>query len=496
MLSSLGLLKIEMWCRICLLLNVVLQMYLSFSVWKRYYNCLIENNATSFVYIFTKILLGNRLDNGGREFLVAVHPLDRNNTVKPQVSLVAMADDGSELNNINIEIQVITNGMVESIMYMKKDANYQYTGVESFAINEPYNQVLRVTSPIDISLRTKVYSEIHSDVSSVMLNYPVNVLGNEYVVGLFWHTNSLSTCSVVAMHNNTTVEVMLPDLEQPITVSVVGNEKVVYTNNMKISKILLRYTSLVFTSTDDLTGTMIKTDKAVAIFCGYHSLIDNIEEPFSTIEQFPPINTFGFDFNIRTDFISLDDSAIDTDGFVTSSVKVIAVQQWTVVTIISTNNTSLTEFLNYPGNFTEKQLTENVQISTSKEVLVLLEFASTKDKSLIVVTPKQKTKNKYFISPFKSSESDNPFTANEVFFSGNKSTKLNFTNMITNVAESMPYILDSYSVSLDEHEAGYIMHYNGLFASAAGLFLEPNKVRRGKKIKLCHFSNSIHLNII
>ncbi|XP_052077896.1 uncharacterized protein LOC127715797 [Mytilus californianus] len=62
-------------------------------------------------------------------------------------------------------------------MEVNNNLNNPYAVEKIITINEPYNQVLLVTSPIDISLRTKVLSGRNN--AAVMLNYPVNVLGTD-----------------------------------------------------------------------------------------------------------------------------------------------------------------------------------------------------------------------------------------------------------------------------------------------------------------------------
>uniref|UniRef100_H9GN41 VWFD domain-containing protein n=1 Tax=Anolis carolinensis TaxID=28377 RepID=H9GN41_ANOCA len=121
--------------------------------------------------------------------------------------------------------------------------------------------------------------------------YPVHSLGNEYYVltppGEL--PNSYKEFSVIAWHDDTTVEIYLKG-------SVRFQERI-YPAGSKLSVVLPPYEAVQFQSQEDLSGTLIRADHPVAVLSG-HTCAHKNTNCNHVVEQLQPVSNWGQEFFI------------------------------------------------------------------------------------------------------------------------------------------------------------------------------------------------------
>lgn len=415
----------------------------------------------------------------GSEFIISLIDIKHS----PYLDLVASSTDGEIMEENGATIQVIkyVDGTVSYETDMKRVKGAHSYGTVSMTttliINDTENTVVKVFSPVQIVLRSRLYSvDLDNNMVASMLIYPINALGLNYIVGMFWTNSSLSKCTIAATVNNTNVDIVLPDTEYQIKVEF---QERIFHNNMIISQTLQEYVQITLTSDQDLTGTMIYTDQPVAVFCGsIESDDDRYVPPFVTLEQIPPMTTLGNSFSV-----------VEESTQLLVSFKIVATRDYTFVTIIKRDATHVFEYLEHAGNFIEQYISETVQIVTSKDVLVLQEIATENERCLIVVVPDHQTRHPYCFATFQHSTSNK--NSNEIFTTTNNYheffTIQKIDNAFPDVAKTS-YNLDptsAYMVDSVDNITGYIIHDRGHYGSAAGILLKENTVSF-----ICYYSGA------
>lgn len=396
------------------------------------------------------------------------------------LDLVASSTDEEMMKDATIQVIYYVNGSVfdETVMERVHGATIYDTVsmTANLEINHAENTVVKVFSPVQIVLRSTLFSvDLHIDMVASMIIYPIYALGFKYIVGMFWINSSLSKCTIAATVNDTNVDIVLPDTDNQIQVEF---QERIFHNNMIISQTLQEYVQITLTSSQDLTGTMINTDQPVAVFCGSIKYdYDNYLPHFVTLEQMPPMTTLGGKYSVveKENKMEIRDNESPTQ--LTTAVKIVATRDHTLVTIINRDATHVFEYIEHAGNFIVQYISETTQIVTSKDVLVLQEIASENERCLIVLVPDHQTRNHFFFATFRHSGA-----SNEMFTTTNNNHELFSIKQIEatypDVAE-ISFDLEpssAYMVDSDDDIAGYITHDKGHHGSAATILLKENTV--------------------
>ncbi len=148
------------------------------------------------------------------------------------------------------------------------------------------NQGIRITSLAEVT----VYGvNIRPNSTDAYLGLPVDILGKEYIALGYQGNISPSQMTIVATDDNTTVTIT-PSFSQGAR--VMGVPYVIALNKGQVYQ--LRGSG----STRDVSGTLISSDKKIAVYGGTQCV--NIPTGYAAcdiiVEQIPPINTWGKSF--------------------------------------------------------------------------------------------------------------------------------------------------------------------------------------------------------
>ncbi len=236
------------------------------------------------------------------------------------------------------------------------------------------------------------------------LGLPVNVLGTEYRVMCYHVAEKLSPIfAIVATENNTIVEI------SPSTITYTGkprNEKYTITLNKgdayqvgaeTESRILRKFN--IRDIEVDLTGSLIKSNKKIAVFSGHECTYIPVGPPRikacnHLVEQIPPVNSWGKHFYI---------GRLKGRSFYT--YRVLAHEPNTKVF----ENSKLIATLK-PGQFIEKNSNQDLQVTADKPVLVSQYSQGYEngdqigDPMMLLISPTQQFLNEYrFATPINGS---------------------------------------------------------------------------------------------
>jgi len=269
---------------------------------------------------------------------------------------------GDKDANVNVEISAIN---------FKKQIFVKGGTVESVVI-DPLAQIrsnevvekglgVRVTSdePISVYGLNRRYQT-----TDTYLGLPVNVLGKEYRVMCYHIAESLSPIfAIVGVEDNTLVEIIPNTLtssgkkpKEPFQVTL--NKGDVYQVKGETQRLLLRRFGLEEKDAD-LTGTLIKANKKIAVFSGHECTYVPVGPPRikacnHLVEQMPPISSWGKHFYVGR-----------LKGRSKYTYRVLANSDNTKVF----ENSKLIATLK-AGEYYEKNSNETVQLTADKPVLV------------------------------------------------------------------------------------------------------------------------------
>lgn len=248
---------------------------------------------------------------------------------------------------------------------------------------------VHVTSDEPIS----VYGLSHRyQTTDTYLAYPVDVLGTSYrAIGYGWLANDLlSQIAIIGTQNGTNVTITPTTrtknraAKQPFTITLEKGE---------VYQIMPRYDPL---GTSDLTGTLIESDKPVAVFSGHNCAYvpdNSIKACNLLVEQMPPIRSWGRQFFVGT-----------MAGRTSSVVRVVANEDSTLVY----ENNQLVARLKAGEFYQNNNQNQQTMITSNKPILVAQYskgFAngdSVGDPMMIVVAPTEQFLAKYrFATPIQ-----------------------------------------------------------------------------------------------
>ncbi|MCX6156330.1 MAG: IgGFc-binding protein [Candidatus Kapabacteria bacterium] len=223
--------------------------------------------------------------------------------------------------------------------------------------------------------------------TDAFLGLPLEVLGTEYRVMCYNRADlSMSQFAIVATDDNTVVEIT-PTVNT--TVSFAGNKSIVKLNRGDVYQLSAQAEDR---STCDLTGSLIKSNKKIAVFSGHKCayIPSNTGYCNHLVEQMPPVNAWGKHFYIGK--------------FQSRSRYTYRVLAHEANTKIFENN-KLVRILG-PGKYYENICKNPVQITADKPVLVaqfshgFLADDLVGDPMMILVSPTLQFLNKYrFATP-------------------------------------------------------------------------------------------------
>lgn len=226
---------------------------------------------------------------------------------------------------------------------------------------------------------------------------PTSALGNEYrVVGYRWLQNDLvSQMAVVATDDSTVVTVtptaaviMVLPTPAPARTSAIGKPITVMLARGDVFPLIASYDPKL---TSDLTGTLVRSSKPVAVFSGHNcAYVPNMSVKACNVlvEQMPPTSSWGHMFGIGA-----------LKGRTRSVVRVIANQDSTVVSINDREVATLKA-----GEFHEDaNVLADALILTSRPALVAqfsqgFEYDNVGDPMMLIVPPIEQFDNVYTIA--------------------------------------------------------------------------------------------------
>ncbi|XP_033106660.1 sushi domain-containing protein 2-like [Anneissia japonica] len=221
-------------------------------------------------------------------------------------------------------------------------------------------KAIKVSASSDVSVYGLMYQHFSTD---GFLGIPITNLGTQYVVVTFQDRPEASQFAVIGTQDSTTVHVTLRD-----TVSFEGQTY----NQGDVLTIMVNESQVVqIQSTNDLSGSIVQSDKSVAVFSGNECV--NIPGSYcdTLIEQLVPINSWG-----QTHIYTASQNS-DTNIY-----RIIAYFSGTNVTIPGVPNQILDS-----GEFWEGRLHSSGLVSSNKPTLMVQLLSSvnggTVDPSLI-----------------------------------------------------------------------------------------------------------------
>lgn len=222
------------------------------------------------------------------------------------------------------------------------------------------------------------------------LALPVSVLGTEYRVIAYEKLSDdlLSQTAVIATEDDTRITVTP-------TTALQGNHPagVPFTVDLRRGDVYQMIAEYLPSSKSDLTGTLITSNKKIAVFSGHNCAYVPSSTPACNhlVEQLPPLASWGKHFYVGT-----------LEGRSRSTLRVLANEPNTKVFL----NSELVTVLNSGEYYENPNMSKNTQITADKPVLVA-QYAqgfrngdSIGDPMMILVSPTQQFLNRYrFATP-------------------------------------------------------------------------------------------------
>jgi len=358
--------------------------------------------------------------------------------------------------------------------------------------NDARNQCEKVAgNSFHITTDNEVTVYAHSQAvttSDAFLVLPTDVLGREYIILSYnsdgsgytsgypsmFYLNGSSTPSqflIVASEDNTTVTIS-PSTETyrhgraPFTVNL--NKGQVYLVQAKITETNLR---------SDLTGTIVESDKPIAIFSGQQRALvpvgnANLESRDYIAEQMLPVNTWGQNAYVIPYVTPPDATSQGTDIY-----RVIAGRNGTDVNINGVFEKRLDR-----GEFFEKPLTGSATIEASGPILVA-EYKKTakpkggaasplSDPFMMLVPPKEQFMAQYSVINTQAYEKD--------IWSANKVYDLHYIAIVAPFEATDKTVIDAKLI--DKKEFKLIQGSNDYYYANIAVSEGPHRVSSGANI--------------
>ncbi len=316
------------------------------------------------------------LDSKGREFwltfLPNFHTDDHDDSLhifltseKPTQGVIRWTD----INGISSS-QVFQIAKANEIFHFKIEAAlHELVGFNTTGVSLPSSQneqeapqVFHITADDEITVYGLSQAMFSSD---AFLALPQDVLGTEYII-IAYNSDGLvgvgqqtpSEFAVVATEDNTTVTI-IP--------SVATRDKGTATQTIRLDKGVsyLVQASININLTADLTGSIVQSDKPIAVFAGHQRAtipvdVDILSSRDHLVEQLLPVATWGRSAFVVPYIPSLNEAPQGTDLY-----RVLAAFDGTQVSIDGV----LTATLNR-GGFIERPLTGAHHITATGQILV------------------------------------------------------------------------------------------------------------------------------
>ncbi|XP_071103476.1 uncharacterized protein [Haliotis cracherodii] len=183
-------------------------------------------------------------------------------------------------------------------LYPHKQGVFRITGNQSYLVGgkEDKALILTLTTNDDVVIgpfEATVMCSAHWAEYYAYLALPISALGTHYIISTYTPGDEGSAQMVItASEHDTDVTITL---ESSKPVKVLNNT---YSKGQMIQFTLNQYQSLSFEADSDITGTVVRSSKTVAVFSGnfrarfpFDSPFKNMRDP--TFEQLPPVSLLG-----------------------------------------------------------------------------------------------------------------------------------------------------------------------------------------------------------
>lgn len=241
----------------------------------------INRHLFFFVLIFTShFTYAQSLDSKGTEFWLAF-PESSAHFATPELSFFISSSEDTE-----IIVEIPGLAFTDSVVIAANIAT-KYTlpaGLETLEFDTAQQTGIKLSSSVEFS----AYGlSRYPESTDAYLGLPVDVIGTEYAV-LAWDTGvaGASEYLIVATEDNTTIDITASQLDTiSVDTQITLNAGETYQHSSQ--------------ENEDVTGTVISADYAIAVFAGHQCA--NIPD-LSTLacdhilEQLPPTNSWGSQF--------------------------------------------------------------------------------------------------------------------------------------------------------------------------------------------------------
>ncbi|XP_046574339.1 uncharacterized protein LOC124282404 [Haliotis rubra] len=187
---------------------------------------------------------------------------------------------------------------LNATLYPSKQGVFRIPGNESYLVGGKENKalILSLTTHDDViigSFEATVMCSAHWAEHYAYLALPFSALGTHYIISTYTPGEvGRAQMVIIASDDDTDVTIALQS-SKPVT--VLDNT---YTKGQIIQLTLNQYQSLSFEASSDITGTVVRSSKAVAVFSGnfrnrfpFNAVFNNTRDP--TFEQLPPVSLLG-----------------------------------------------------------------------------------------------------------------------------------------------------------------------------------------------------------
>ena len=238
------------------------------------------------------------LQAGQETYHVAFLHAPDNKTVAGTLGEIRITREGIQPENQTTHVQDYTcnnkktsNNQMHSVIYsFPVDSCWEALVPQAANLSIQKGKGIKVTSDPDAAV---VVRQTYSDSESYRA-IPDSQLGTDYVIGTYCTQGGFCQFAVVAIHDDTSINVIYPGEES--STCVAGAEADGQVNGNGLALKLNELDVYHFESTSDLSGTRIVGDKEFAVIVGGRDI--PYSESFNGImvEQIPPVSRWGTEF--------------------------------------------------------------------------------------------------------------------------------------------------------------------------------------------------------
>lgn len=347
------------------------------------------------------------LSNMGTEFIVSF--MENRDSTDTDLSLYPVTFSASTDINVKVEVRMNTSDddVIQSFplrtgerVVARIPPEVEMVGVEGSS-----SKAVKVTSNRKLSL-----FGMNSVTGSCdgFLALPVSALGTDYYTVSFFPPDHKTQISLVALYNDTQVNVTLRLPTRPgIYIKWNGVD---YTNSLNrnmIPIVMNELDAVQLQDNSDLTGTRVTSNRPLGVFTGNdYSRVGSSTSPMNgllashLVEQIPPVSAWGRQFHV----VPLP----ETDaGY---ALKVVASLSNTTVTLSNASTEWQLQVMVNPGDFRTIYFTNRqfVTVRTTKPVL-LAQFAEssfTSSPTMMVIPPVEQYKSSYSFTTGENSSTE------------------------------------------------------------------------------------------